>query len=136
MSRNLQDIEGIGPKYAELLKQYGINTTEKFLEVCGNLYGRKGLADKTSINEKNILKWVHMCDLFRINGVAGQYALLLEGSGVNTLNNLRSIRNPEILALMMAEVNKEKRVSKITPSPKTVSGWVEQAKELQSLVTH
>ena len=135
MSTSLQDLEGIGPKYKELLKRHGINSTDKLLEVCGNRYGRKGLSEKTSISETIILKWVNMCDLFRINGIAGQFAVLLEGSGVNTLNNLR-IRNAEILALMMADVNNEKRVFKISPSPKTVAKWIEQAKELQSMVTH
>lgn len=67
MSKSMQDIEGIGARYAELLKQEGINTTDKLLEIGGTKSGRKGLAEKTSINEKNILKWVNMCDLFRIN---------------------------------------------------------------------
>lgn len=32
MPHKIQDVEGIGPKYAELLKQEGINTADKLLE--------------------------------------------------------------------------------------------------------
>ena len=90
MSRSIQDVEGIGPKYAEILRQQGIDTTDKLLHVGGSRAGRVELAEKTSINESRILKWVNMCDLFRIKGVAGQFAELLEGAGVDTVKELRN----------------------------------------------
>lgn len=135
MSRNIQDVEGIGPKYAEILKQEGIKTTAKLLEIACNKPGRKELAEKTSINETSILKWVNMCDLFRINGVAGQFAELLEGAGVDTVKELRN-RNADNLAEKMAEVNKAKHLCKTSPSAKTVTKWIEQAKVLPPMVTH
>jgi hypothetical protein len=76
-----------------------------------------------------------MCDLFRINGVAGQFAELLEGAGVDTVKELRN-RNAENLAEKMAEVNKEKNLCKASPSAKTVIKWVEQAKEMAPMVSH
>ena len=135
MSRNIQDIEGIGPKYAEMLKQQGIDTTDKLLEVGADRSGRKELAEKTSIKESYLLKWVNMCDLFRIKGVAGQYAELLEGAGVDTVKELR-IRNADNLALQMSEVNDAKRLCKTNPSSKTVAEWIRQARELEPKVTH
>ncbi|MCP4077990.1 MAG: DUF4332 domain-containing protein [Gammaproteobacteria bacterium] len=135
MSKNTQDVEGIGPRYAELLKQEGIVTIEKLLEVGCSKSGRKALAKKTSINEKNILKWINMCDLFRINGVAGQFAELLEGAGVDTVKELRT-RNAENLAAKMAEVNNEKKLCKTSPGATTVSKWIDQAKTLEPIVTH
>ena len=135
MSKNIQSVEGIGPKYAELLENEGINTTDKLLKTGCSKSGRKGLAEKTSINEASILKWVNMCDLFRINGVAGQFAELLEGAGVDTVKELRT-RNADNLAEKMAEVNKEKHLCKASPSSKTVTGWIEQAKEMEPMVTH
>lgn len=135
MSRKIQDIEGIGPKYAELLGREGITTTEKLLQAGANRAGRKLLAQKTSINEKNILKWVNMSDLFRIKGVAGQFAELLEGAGVDTVKELRT-RNAENLAEKMAEVNNAKRLCKATPSPKTVGKWVDEANKLPPMVTY
>ncbi len=135
MSKEIQSVEGIGPKYAELLVQEGINTTDKLLEVACSKSGRKELAEKTSINETIILKWVNMCDLFRINGVAGQFAELLEGAGVDTVKELRN-RNADNLAEKMAAVNKEKHLYKTSPSSTTVSKWIEQAKTLEPMVTH
>lgn len=135
MSRNIQDVEGIGPKYAELLKQQGIDTTTKLLEIGGNRPGRKELAEKTSINEASILKWVNMCDLFRIKGVAGQFAELLEGAGVDTVKELRN-RNADNLALQLSEINEARHLCKTTPSTKTVSGWIQQAKSMEPMVTH
>jgi len=135
MSRNIEDVEGIGPKYAELLRQQGVDTTAKLLEVGASRSGRKELAEKTTINESSILKWVNMCDLFRIKGVAGQFAELLEGSGVDTVKELRN-RNADNLAIQIAEVNQVKRVCKTTPSKKTVSDWIRQAKILDPMVTY
>ena len=76
-----------------------------------------------------------MCDLFRINGVAGQFAELLEGAGVDTVKELRN-RNADNLAEKMAEVNEQKKLCKKSPSAKVVTGWVEQAKTLEPMVTH
>ena len=135
MSKSIKDVEGIGPKYAEILKNEGINTTDKLLNAGADRSGRKSIAEKTSINETLILKWVNMCDLFRIKGVAGQFAELLEGAGVDTVKELRN-RNAENLADKMAEVNKEKKLCKKSPSAKVVTGWVDQAKTLDPMVTY
>ncbi len=135
MSRNIQDVEGIGPTYAQILKDNGITTTAKFLEECGSRKGRKDLVNKTSLNEGNILKWVNMCDLFRINGVAGQFAELLESSGVDTVKELRN-RNAENLAEKMGEVNAVKNLCKVSPSTDVVSKWIDQAKELDPMVSY
>lgn len=135
MSKSIQSVEGIGPKYAEILKQTGIETTSNLLEVGGNKSGRKALAEKTSISESSILKWVNMCDLFRVNGIAGQFAELLEGAGVDTIKELRT-RNAENLVEKMAALNEEKHLCKTSPGLKTVSKWIEQAKTLEPMVSH
>ena len=135
MSRKIQDVEGIGPKYAESLQHAGITSTDILLKKGGSKSGRKGIAEETSISESSILKWVNMCDLFRINGVAGQFAELLECSGVDTVKELRN-RNAENLADKMTEVNEEKHLCKVSPSAKTVNKWIQQAKELPPMVSH
>lgn len=135
MSNSIKAIEGIGPKYAEILVAEGIKTTNKLLDMGCNKKGRKSLADKTSISEKTILTWVNMCDLFRVKGVAGQFAELLEGAGVDTVKELRT-RNVENLAAKMLEVNKVKKLCKVSPSAVVVAKWVEHAKELEPKVSH
>lgn len=135
MAKNIQDIEGIGPKYAEILSAQGIKTTENLLQEGATRTGRKNLATQTEISDKLILKWVNMCDLFRINGVAGQFAELLEDAGVDTIKELRN-RNPDNLAVKMAEVNSTKKLCKVSPSSVMVSKWVEEAKILEPMVSH
>lgn len=94
-----------------------------------------GLAARCGINEKLILKWVNMCDLFRIKGVAGQYAELLEAAGVDTVRELRN-RNPQNLVEKMREVNSEKRLVRQVPNLKSVESWVEQAGQLKPAVRY
>ncbi len=133
MNRKIEDIEGIGPKYAEMLGQAGITHTGQLLARGGQTKGREEIAERCGINDKLVLKWVNMSDLFRIKGVAGQYAELLEAAGVDTVKELRH-RNAENLAEKMREVNREKRLVRAAPSVKSVASWVEQAGKLEPAV--
>lgn len=135
MSKSIQSVEGIGPKYAELLKANGIDTTEKLLDSGGTRAGRKALEEVTGVSNTLILKWVNMCDLFRVNGIAGQFAELLKNAGVDTVKELRN-RNAENLAAKMAEVNEAKNLCKTSPSAKSVGKWIEEAKSLEPRVTY
>jgi predicted flap endonuclease-1-like 5' DNA nuclease len=135
MNRSIEDIEGIGPVYAEMLKAAGVANTSQLLAEGGDRKGRLQLAERCGINEKLILKWVNMSDLFRIKGVAGQWGELLEASGVDTVKELCH-RNPEKLADRMREINKEKRLVKQAPGVTQISSWVDQAKKLQPAVTY
>jgi predicted flap endonuclease-1-like 5' DNA nuclease len=103
----IEDIEGIGPQYAEKLKGAGISTVEKLLETGATSKGRDELATKTGINSKSILTWVNHGDLCRIKGVAGQFSELLEAAGVDTVPELAQ-RNAENLQTAMAKTNDEK----------------------------
>ena len=135
MGKRIEDIEGIGPSIGAALRDAGVDSVDKLLELCCDKKGRASLAAKTQISETRILKWVNMADLFRINGVASQYAELLEGAGVDTIKELRN-RNAENLTAKMNEVNTEKKLVRRTPSVKVVASWVEQARELPPKVTH
>lgn len=135
MIMSIQSIEGIGPGYAEKLKAAGVTSTQRLLHEGATREGRSTLAEKTGINERQILKWVNMSDLFRIKGVAGQYAELLEAAGVDTVKELRN-RNPENLAQAMINVNKEKRLVRQVPSSRRVIDWVKHAKNLPPIVSY
>ena len=76
-----------------------------------------------------------MCDLFRVRGVASQYAELLEAAGVDTVKELRN-RNPENLAEAMSKVNAEKQLVRALPNSKRVSDWIHHAKNLPPVVTY
>ena len=89
MGYKIIDVEGIGPVYAEKLQAAGVNTTEDLLEKCAAKKGRVAMAEATGISEKLILKWTNHADLFRIKGIAGQFAELLEAAGVDTVKEFR-----------------------------------------------
>ncbi|TAE30930.1 MAG: DUF4332 domain-containing protein [Candidatus Kapaibacterium sp.] len=129
------DIEGVGESYAAKLKDAGVSTVEALLEQGATGKGRAALAESTGISEKLILKWVNHADLFRINGVAGQYAELLEAAGVDTVPELAQ-RNAENLAAKMAEVNDAKNLTNAVPSATTVAKWVVEAKTLERKISH
>ena len=76
-----------------------------------------------------------MADLFRIKGVAEEYADLLEAAGVDTVKELRN-RVPANLHAKMLEVNNEKNLVRAMPSVSSVTDWVEQAKTLNPMVSH
>lgn len=135
MGKQINSIEGIGPSLGAALRKAGVNTVDSLLDAGCNKKGRKMLAAKTKINEARLLNWVNMADLFRIRGVAGQYAELLKGSGVDTVKELRN-RNAENLAAKMTEVNAKKELVRKVPTAKMVKSWVEQAKALPPKITH
>lgn len=131
----ITEIEGIGPAYAEKLSGDGIGDTDTLLEKGGTKAGRGEIAKKCDISETLVLKWVNMADLFRIKGVAGEYAELLECSGVDTVKELAQ-RNAANLAAKMEEVNGEKKLTRKVPSESVVTDWIEQAKALPRAVSH
>lgn len=135
MSKSIERIEGIGPKTGEAFRRTGIRTVEDLLNKGGNKSSRRELASATGIGESVILRCVNMADLFRINGVASQYAELLESAGVDTVKELKH-RNAENLTEKMAEVNSQKNLVRRPPSAIVVQGWISQAKELPARVSH
>ena len=76
-----------------------------------------------------------MADLFRINGIASQYAELLEGAGVDTVKELRN-RNAQNLTDTMNDLNGKKGLVRRTPSVNIVNSWIEQARELPPKISH
>ena len=135
MGYKIEEIEGIGPTYGKKLADANIKTTEQLLKLCCDAKGRKATAEATELSEAQLLKWANMADLMRISGVGAEYSELLEAAGVDTVKELRN-RNAANLAAKMAEVNTTKKLTRVVPSEKVVSGWVEQAKSLDPLITH
>ncbi len=135
MSKTIEAIEGIGPAKGKKLRACGCNSVAKLLERGGSKKGRAQLAKESGIAESVILKAVNQADLFRINGIASQYAELLEAAGVDTVKELRN-RNVANLTSKMAEVNGKKQLCRQVPSEVVVTKWVSQAKELPPMVSY
>lgn len=135
MAYKIDQIEGIGEAYAQKLEAAGVSTTDQLLEIAATPKGRKSLAEQTGISEKLILKWANHADLFRIKGVAGQFAELLEASGVDTVKELRH-RVAVNLYAKLVEVNETKNLCNRVPSEVEVERMIEQAKELAPVMTY
>ena len=135
MAYKIIDIEGIGPVYAEKLIAAGIETADQLLAKCAAPAGRKALAEETGISDKLILTWTNHADLMRINGIAGQFAELLEAAGVDTVKEFRH-RVAANLQPKMVEVNEQKNLCNRVPSVTEIEKMIAQAKELEPLITY
>lgn len=135
MGRPIQQIEGIGPAFAEKLAGEGVRSVEGLLERGATARGREVLAKSCDIPEASVLRWVNHADLCRIRGVGGEFAELLEAGGVDTVKELRN-RSAENLAMRLAAVNAEKSLTRRVPSARVVNDWIEQAKQLPAKVEH
>lgn len=131
----LETIEGIGPVFAEKLREKGIGTVEALLEAGATPEGRQHLEEKTDIGHKLILEWVNLADLMRIKGIGEEYSDLLEEAGVDTVKELRH-RVPQNLYQKMVEINEAKKLVRRLPTLQMVADWVEQAKTLPPKVTY
>ncbi len=131
----ITEIEGIGPAIAEKLSSVGITTVEGLLKECGSVKGRKGVAEKTGINEKDLLKWTNHADLFRIKGVASELSDLLEAAGVDSCAELAQRKAPNLLQAML-KVNEAKNLVRRVPTEAAVEDWIAQAKKLPKVVSH
>lgn len=135
MSYKVEQIEGVGAAYAEKLNEAGVKTTDDLLAKCATKAGRTELAEATGISEKLILKWTNHADLFRLKGVAGQFAELLEAAGVDTVKELKH-RVPANLHAKLVEVNNEKNLCNRVPSLPELETIIAQAKELPAAIEY
>ncbi|MEO0044239.1 MAG: hypothetical protein RL329_3687 [Bacteroidota bacterium] len=136
MAYDIVDIAGIGDSTKEILiKELGLKTVESLLEAGASKKGRQAIAEKTDLDEKKILRWVNMADLFRIKGVAEDYSNLLELAGVDTVKELRN-RVPANLHAKIVETNERIKLVKKLPRLEEVEAWVAMAKTLEPKVTH
>ncbi len=135
MAIKIEEVEGIGPVYAEKLVAAGVKTDADLLAKAGSAKGRAELSAKTGIGSSLVLKWTNHVDLMRIDGVGPQFAELLEATGVDTVKELAQ-RNAANLAVKMSEVNKQKRLAGTAPSESQVADWIRQAEKLPAMISY
>ena len=131
----ITDIGGIDGDVATTLKSAGIRSTGRLLEVARTVKGRKELAEKTGLPEKQLLCWANVADRMRIRGVSKEYAELLQAAGVDTVKELK-YRNPANLASAMADANRKRKMVRLLPSEKVVVRWIEEAKKLPLKISY
>ena len=132
----IEEVEGIGPVYAEKLGGAGITTTDDLLEQGAKPGGRDRIAEATGIGDSLILQWVNHVDLMRIDGVGSEYSDLLEAAGVDSPPELAR-RNAGNLATTIEEVVAARPgIVRRVPSEKEIEDWIDQSKKLPRVVEH
>ena len=135
MGYKIEEIEGIGPSYAQKLSAAKIKTTNDLLKLCNTAKGRSEVSKTTGVSEHQVLKWTNLADLMRVSGIGSEYSELLEAAGVDTVKELRN-RNAENLAAKMKETHATKKLTRTTPSAKSVQQWIENAAKLPGVITY
>lgn len=131
----LTSIQGIAAATEAKLKSAGVTSVDKLLEKGATPASREDLATKSGLPAAQILKFVNYADLFRIKGIAGQTAELLEAAGVDSVAELAQ-RNAANLAVKLKEVNDAKKLTGKVPTEKQVREWIQAAKALPKKVTY
>lgn len=132
---SIDQIEGLGVRSATKLRKAGIRTTESLLKRAASKQGRSSLAAQAGLDEAQVLGWVNRADLMRCKGIGSEYSDLLGAAGVNTVNELRR-RNASTLTAKLVALNDAKRMVRRLPTEHMVARWIEQAQEIQPLVSH
>jgi predicted flap endonuclease-1-like 5' DNA nuclease len=132
MTDKLSEIEDNKPAQAERLAALGLETTADLLREGATPADRRRIAAELGMSDSTLLRWVNHADLFRIRGIARQYADLLGEAGVDTVVELAQ-RDPANLAATLAEIDERRQLTERTPGETEVD-WVGQAKELPRMV--
>jgi predicted flap endonuclease-1-like 5' DNA nuclease len=135
MSYPIDDIERVGPVFADRLKKLRIRTTERLLEAAKSPRKRRAIAEQIGAEPKELMRWVNISDMLRIKGIGEDYSELLEAAGVPTVRVLRH-RDPKRLAQAMAKANRERKLVRLVPTERAVSRWVAEAKSLPAKVSY
>ena len=132
---SMKSIQGIGAVFARKLAKVGIHSTDALLSRGATKKGRKELQEQTGVSEKLILEWVNHADLFRVKGIGGQYADLLEEAGVDTIPELAQRKADNLTARMLKVNNKKSLVTRV-PSEIEVVKWIAAAKKMKRVVKY
>jgi predicted flap endonuclease-1-like 5' DNA nuclease len=132
---SLEEMEGIGPEEAAELRKAGVDSVEALLQAGGQRSARRRLARATGFPAELILRWVNQADLFRITGVGGVYAELLEVAGIDSVPELAR-RDADRLAAALTQVNADRRLERRVPGAHLVRSWISDARTLPKAVEH
>jgi predicted flap endonuclease-1-like 5' DNA nuclease len=128
--QDLTAVAGIGQVYAQALRQRaGIHTTEEFLSRARDAAGQEQLAQETGIGRELIGRWVHRAELMRIEGIDGEYSVLVDYAGIRTVADLAQCTPVDLYEKLRAS-NAEQRLVARLPSVSELSDWITQAQTL------
>ena len=132
----IEEVEGIGPVFAEKLRGAGVQSVEDLLEKGASRAGRVAIADATGIDDGKILEWVNHADLMRIKGVGSQYADLLEAAGVDSPAELAQRNATNLADVFQSVVAERPGIVRRIPTEGEVADWISEAKGMPKVVEH
>ncbi len=81
---DVEELEGIGPKYAAKLKELGVHTTARL-----RAEDTDTLADRLGVSENHVTNWQRMAELVAVKGVGPQYAEVMVRAGIEGIPELK-----------------------------------------------
>lgn len=128
---DIENLPGINFIDVKNLKSLGINTNLELLKFTANGQKQEELAFKVGVNLKNILKWVALADLSRVESVGSQYCGLILHSGILSTTQLGQVYpaqlHRQVLRLQVATLRRKD----LCPSLSLVQTWIKQAKNIR-----
>ncbi len=135
MAYKIEEIEGIGPAYAEKLAAAGITNTDDLLNKCCTPAGRKAVAEATGVGEVDHPEVDQHgrpdADLRHRPPVLRAAQGRRRGHHQGTAQPQR--RQP---GRKMKEVNDEKKLAQVSPPEPPLTKWVEAAKKMDPKLTY
>lgn len=128
---NVQLREVAGKTHAKALNEIGILTVSQLLETGATSGGRMKIADTTNIDLDAVLRYVHVSDLLRIDGVSADMASALCEAGVVTVPKL-AYRSADSIKEELTRHDSDKEPS----TTKDFERIIAAAKKLPKVVQH
>jgi len=133
----------IPEEFHEKLLKLNIANIDNFLISCANAFGRKYVAKEMNVDLDIIENWTKKADIMCVPGIGEKYCILLQKSGIKTLEDLKQANIIDLYNKIIKTNNELKRTfinsrpyyfSKITPSPMRIKKWIDFAKNKKSFM--
>ena len=129
-SWSIEKLPGLSQKDQILLRENGINTTRKLLEITQTSEEKVILASQLKINLQYVKKWVALADLARVPTVSCEYCGMLLHVGIASVSQLSQMSthklHQQILKLQVSTMRRRD----LCPTVYLVNKWIQQAQFL------
>ncbi len=134
ISHQIEKIEGIGKSIGNFLRSIGIKTTTDLLDKCSTDSGFQQVVKVSEVVEPVVKQWVIRADLMRVPDVDGQYAELMEVSGIVSVQDLANADAEELTEKMRTVNQREHCIPASIPLPDVnqVRHWIKDSNTLPS----
>ena len=129
-SWSIEKLPGLSQKDQILLRENGIHTTRKLLEMTQTSEEKLILASQLKINLQYVKKWVALADLARVPTVSCEYCGMLLHVGIASVSQLSQMSthklHQQILKLQVSTMRRRD----LCPTVDLVNKWIQQAQFL------